>query len=358
MPDPATDRPVSVVMPVVPENTAGVLYGLYDVLSSVGDVWSRLTGEAEPYRRFAVQIASLDGAPLNVAGGVPISPHVALQRAGPVDVVLVTDLDIPHDSDPRGRWPELAEWLAARHAAGATICSVCSGAVLLAEAGLLDGREATTHWAFARLFEAYYPSVTILPDRVMVPAQPDQRVITASGAASWEDLALFLIGRYSGAAAAIRTAKIFLLGDRSDGQLPYAAMTRPSRHEDAVIAACQVWIADNYALANPVSRLVARSGLAERTFKRRFRAATGYTPVAYVQTLRIEEAKQLLETTALPIGDVGAAVGYEDPAFFRRLFKRLVGVTPARYRQRLRTVIEVAGTAQTAAEQHGAISAT
>ena len=133
-------------------------------------------------------------------------------------------------------------------------------------------------------------------------------------------------------------AKIFLIGDRSEGQLPYAAMVRPRPHGDQVIADCQTWIADHYAAPNPVSRMVERSGLPERSFKRRFSAATGFKPVAYVQTLRIEEAKQQLETTDWPTDRIGAAVGYEDPASFRRLFKRQTGITPARYRQRFRGV--------------------
>lgn len=111
-------------------------------------------------------------------------------------------------------------------------------------------------------------------------------------------------------------------------------MHRSRRHEDAAIADCQLWIAHHYEAANPVARMVARSGLPERTFKRRFRAATGHTPVGYVQALRIEEAKQQLETTTLPTEEIGAAVGYEDPAFFRRLFKRHTGITPGRYRRR------------------------
>lgn len=97
---------------------------------------------------------------------------------------------------------------------------------------------------------------------------------------------------------------------------------------------CQVWIADNYALANPVSRMVAESGLPERTFKRRFKTATGYTPVDYVQCLRVEEAKQMLEETDDATEAIAVMVGYEDPAFFRRLFKRHTGIMPAQYRQR------------------------
>ena len=218
---------------------------------------------------------------------------------------------------------------------------MCTGSVLLAEAGLLDGREATTHWSAAGLFSAWYPSVRLRPERILAPAGPEHRIITSGGAASWEDLALYLIARFCGEAEAVRTAKIFLFGDRSEGQLPYAAMARPRRHEDAVIARCQAWIAGHYAADNPVTRMVAQSGLPERSFKRRFKAATGYAPVDYVQTLRIEEAKQLLETTADPTDAVAHQVGYEDPAFFRRLFKRRTGVTPARYRQRFQSIAMV-----------------
>ncbi len=151
-------------------------------------------------------------------------------------------------------------------------------------------------------------------------------------------MALHLIARFSGEAEAIRIAKLFLLGDRRDGQLPFSALGRRRGHDDAVVGDCQAWIAEHYAGPNPVARMVSRAGLPERTFKRRFKAATGYAPVAYVQALRIEEAKQILETTAEPTDAVANAVGYEDPGFFRRLFKRRTGLTPARYRQRFRGI--------------------
>jgi transcriptional regulator GlxA family with amidase domain len=169
---------------------------------------------------------------------------------------------------------------------------------------------------------------------MLVAADPDHRIVTAGGASAWEDMALYLISRYCGQGEAVKAAKVFLLGDHSEGQLPYAAMIKPRQHGDAAIAAAQDWIADHYAVANPVGRMVERSDLSERTFKRRFRAATGFSPVEYVQTLRIEEAKQYLETTGLTTEEIGALVGYGDPAFFRRLFKRQSGITPAAYRLR------------------------
>jgi transcriptional regulator GlxA family with amidase domain len=214
------------------------------------------------------------------------------------------------------------------------VASVCSGSVLLAEAGLLDGKEATTHWAFAEGYGRSYPAVTWRPERILAMADAEERLVTAGGAASWEDLTLWLVARFVGPAEAVRLAKIYIFGDRSEGQLLYAALRRPRRHDDRVILQCQDWLADNYALPDVLAALVERSGLKEKSFTRRFKAATGHAPLDYVQRLRIEEAKELLETTTMAVEAIGRAVGYEDTSFFRRLFKRQAGTTPARYRQR------------------------
>jgi transcriptional regulator GlxA family with amidase domain len=337
---PQKDAHVSLL--ALPESSASVLYGLYDVFTASGSVWSQITGMSESSAGMTVEIVAPGTAPFRCLGGIPVAPHAALRRRRS-DLVVVTDLGIPLDFEPSGAWPEAVAWLCHQYEQGAVVAAVCTGTVLLAETGLLEGREATTHWAFEDFFARHYPEVRLRVNDVLVAAGPEQRLITTGGAASWEDLALNLVARFCGETEARRLAKTFVIGDRSEGQLPYAAMVRPRPHGDTVIADCQVWIADHYAAPNPVSRMVARCGLPERSFKRRFRAATGFTPVAYVQTLRIEEAKQLLETGDLPTEQVGAAVGYEDPAFFRRLFKRHTGITPARYRQRYKGRIWGAG---------------
>ena len=171
-----------------------------------------------------------------------------------------------------------------------------------------------------------------------MPAGAEHRLVTAGGSASWNDLALYLVARFCGEAEARRIAKLFLFGDRSDGQLPFAARVRPRQHGDAAVAAAQVWIADNYTCDNPVAEMARVSGLTPRTFKRRFEAATGYAPLDYVQSLRIEEAKQMLETTGAPIEAIAEEVGYSEPAAFRRIFKRATGISPLQYRQRFRSV--------------------
>lgn len=339
----AAAPPVAVSLLALPETTPAALHGLFEVFAAVGVTWAALTGGPDGGRRMAPAIVAATSVPWSSPVGVPITPQATLDAVPASEVVIVTDLAITPETDPRGRWPAEAAWARRRHAEGAVVCSVCTGSVFLAEAGLLEGREATTHWSAHDLFARHYPAVRLHPARILCPAGPEHRIVTAGGAASWEELALHLIGRFVGTAEAVRIAKLFVLGDRSEGQLPFAAMGRARRHDDAVVARAQRWLAEHYAEPHPVGAMVRLSGLAERTFKRRFRAATGYAPVDYALALRIEEAKQLLEREEVPVEAVAAEVGYADPAAFRRLFNRRVGVSPARYRRRLQDLVRRTG---------------
>jgi transcriptional regulator GlxA family with amidase domain len=162
-------------------------------------------------------------------------------------------------------------------------------------------------------------------------ARPD--IVTSGGATAWQELALFLITQHAGIEHAVRAAKFWLLPDQGKLQSPYMAMPLGIPHGDPAVRDCQVWLSEHYATRNPVAAMVEQSNLAPTTFARRFRRATGYAPMDYVHTVRIEEAKQILETTDASIERIGAEVGYEDPASFRGLFKRKSGLTPAEYRR-------------------------
>jgi transcriptional regulator GlxA family with amidase domain len=224
------------------------------------------------------------------------------------------------------------------HARGSLITSVCTGSLLVAEAGLLDGRTCAGHWAYADLFGSEYPRVTFDAAAILVLATEPDGVITAGGVTAWQDLALHIIARLCGPEHAIRTAKVHLLVGHQDGQLPYAAMVRLTDPSDAAVVRSQEWIADNYATDNPVAAMVERCGLLPRTFGRRFRAATGRRPIEYVHDIRIDEARRILESSSIAIDDVGFSVGYKDPTFFRRLFKRKTGLTPAAYRRKFAAI--------------------
>jgi transcriptional regulator GlxA family with amidase domain len=338
MPTPFAPKKLSVCLVAIPEVSAAVLHGFYEVFSYVGSGWELLTGWPPGPRRFLPRIVAASREPFRNSVGLPIMPDLTFGEAKRADIVVVADLGVGRDEETRGRWPEVAHWLRQQHSQGALVCSVCTGSLLLAEAGLLDGEEATCHWAASDQIRNRYPAVRLRPERVLVSSGAEHRLVTSGGNASWTDLALYIVARFCGEDEARRTAKLFLFGNRSNGQAPFAARVRPPQHDDAAIGAAQVWIADNYAAPNPVAGMTVASGLSVRTFKRRFEAASGYSPLDYVQSLRMEEAKQMLEASDTAIEAIAEDVGYAEPAAFRRLFKRSTGISPLQYRQRFRHV--------------------
>jgi transcriptional regulator GlxA family with amidase domain len=317
-----------------PETSASVLYGLYDILLSVGPMWPDMTAAQTGDSLLDVLIVAASPEPLRVFGNIIVEPHADLAGAGRLDAVVICDMYTPIDTPPRGRFGQEAAWVREQHDAGALIATVCTGSLLLAESGLLDGRTCAGHWAYAGLFRAAYPRVRFQPGEILDLASERDGLVTAGGVTSWQDLALHLIARFCGPEHAARTAKVYLLGGHEDGQLPFAAMTRVVKGDDAVIRAALAWMDEHVAVANPVTAMAEQSGLTQRTFARRFQAATGRRPIEYVHALRVEEARRRLEAGAASVDDVGFEVGYEDPTFFRRLFKRTTGMTPAGYRRK------------------------
>ena len=333
-------RPI-VALLAAPETSASVLYGLYDVLLSVGAVYPDMTMGTPGDALLDVRIVAAEKAPFRCFGNILVEPHAAIDELDRVDVVIVCDMYSPIDTPPHGRYVSETDWLRRMHANGALIASVCTGSLMLAEAGLLDGRQCASHWAYSDLFRRDYPQVDMREGSILNLTSEHDGLITAGGVTAWQDLALHLIGRLCGPEHASRTAKVYLLAGHEDGQLPFAAMTRRTQTSDAVISRCQAWIGEHFTSPNPVAAMTERSGLTPRTFGRRFRAATGSLPIEYVHALRIEEAKRILELETGSIDEVGYTVGYEDPTFFRRLFKRKTGLTPAAYRRKYADILDL-----------------
>jgi len=323
-----------------PETSPSVLFGLYDVLLSVGSVYPDMTTGTPGDAVLDVRIVAAEARPFRCFGSVLVEPHDTIASGDPFDVIIVCDLYTPITTAPRGRFAREVEWLRRMHAEGSLIASVCTGSLLLAEAGLVDGRVCAGHWAYADLFASQYAKVEFDASAILVLNSEPDGVITAGGATAWQDLALHVIARLCGPTHAVRTAKVHLLASHEEGQLPFAAMIRRTDTGDAVIARCQEWIGQNYACASPVAAMVGRSGLRSRTFGRRFRAATGHRPIDYVHALRIDEARHILESSSRSVDEVGFSVGYDDPTFFRRLFKRRAGMTPAAFRRRFANISE------------------
>jgi transcriptional regulator GlxA family with amidase domain len=311
-----------------------ILYGLYDLLTSVGSAWSYLTEGTPSPPLTRVRIVARTKEPFRCISGVPVMPDATLEEAHDAEIVCLPNFRIGMLTPPRDVLGPEIDWVVHRHGAGARLATACSGSALLADAGLLDGEEATAHWSMAEVFEKRYPKVAFCPDRTLTFAGEGDSIVMSGGMASWQDLALYLIARYIGPDHAARSARFYCVDPKPDGQRHYAAPMRRLQSEDAVIQHCQAWLANAYNDSDAVGRMIAWSGLPRRTFDRRFRAATGYSPKDYVQSLRIEEAKQLLERDGQSVERIAEAVGYGDVRAFRRLFRNMTGLSPAEYRRR------------------------
>jgi transcriptional regulator GlxA family with amidase domain len=305
----------------LPDAALSTLAGLYDVMRAVGPA-------------FEVQIVGETAGAIVLASGVPIEVQRTIDAIDESDIVIASSMWLRAPGWQRGRYPALVAWLQRMHERGAMLCSACSGVFLLAETGLFDGMDATVHFDYADWFAAAHPAVHTRPERVLVVAGAREELVSSGASNTWHDLALYLIARHVGATEAQRVARTFALQWHQDGLTPFMTFEGRVDHGDAEILAAQRWLQTHFSVANPVEEITRRSRLAERTFKRRFIAATGLAPLDYVQRLRVEDAKRRLERTVDPVDNIAWRVGYEDPAFFRRLFRRTVGMAPGAYRKR------------------------
>ena len=335
--------PVDVIIIAVPETAGSALYGMLDVLLATGNIWQTLVRSDAAETLFRVRILSPTGEPFVCGNGIPVSPELSVEQDPTADIVILPELWLGPDEHMKGCYPELMDWIRRRHAAGASIYSACSGAVMLAETGLLDECQATSHWGYQDLFRKYYPKVQFRPEPNLAFADPTGQIVTAGGTTSWHDLAIHIISRHCSPGEALRIAKVYLLKWHGEGQLPYETLVRNNPHADSVVRNCENWLADHYQERGALQRVVAQSNVPERTLKRRFKIATGSSLIEHLQNLRVEEAKRLLEAGELPVDEISFLVGYEDPSFFRRLFKRLTGLTSSQYRRMFKPVLMAGG---------------
>ena len=330
---------IEVLIIAVHETDGSALYGMLDVLLSAGNIWQTLVRRGNMQSSFHVRIVSPLKQAFKCGNGIPVEPECSIAEDLKADIVILPELWLGPDENISGRYPQLMAWVRQKYKEGSSLYSACSGAIMLAETGLLDGFSATSHWGYQDLFKQQYPKVHFCPEPNLVFADPAGRIVTAGGTTSWHDLALHIISRHCNPGEAIKIAKVYLLKWHGEGQLPYASLLRNLPHEDAIVKTSETWLAEHFHETGLIQKLVKKIDIPERTLKRRFKKATGTTLIEHIQYLRIEEAKQLLETHSTAVDEISIAVGYEDPSFFRRLFKRLSGLTPSQYRRMFQPVI-------------------
>lgn len=307
---------------------ASTAVGPIEVFHSAGALWNWLHGET-PQPRFRVKVASIDGGSVTSLCSLGLIPEMGIDDIEHTDIIIL----------PASGWTmrehvaqetKLLPWLRKWHAKGAYIAGICSGVYFLAEAGLLDGRQATTHWGVADILRQRYPKVHWRSEQFVTE---DGRLLCSGGVYASIDLSLYLVEKFCGHEVALHCAKSLLVSMPRGRQSGYAVLPLSRPHSDDKIRSAEEYLREHFDKDISVDALALRSGMSARNFIRRFKAATGSLPGAYIQMLRMSAAKELLERGATSIQAVCTKTGYADIAFFRGLFKRHTGMTPNEYRR-------------------------
>ena len=299
-----------------------------EVFHSAGALWRELKGET-PEPRFRVTTASLDGGSVRSPyAGLKMSPQGAIADVERTDIVVVPTSGLAFD-EKIIEHSVLLPWLEHHHAHGAYLAGVCMGSGYLAEAGLLDGRKATTHWALGDDFKRRYPKVDWRTDMFVTE---DSRLLCSGGLSAAADVSLYLVEKLCGHEVAVQTAKALLLNMPRSSQSGYAMLPLSPPHNDDAIRGAEHTLQSRFCEELCIDDLAEGAAMSSRNFLRRFKAATGRLPGDYLRTVRVETAKAMLERDRASVQSVASAVGYDDVSFFRTLFKRTTGMTPAEYR--------------------------
>jgi transcriptional regulator GlxA family with amidase domain len=302
--------------------------GPMEVFRHAGLLWNLLTGKREA-PRFRVTTASADGRSVRCDGPIEIHPAAALKDIRKTDLIFIPSSGISMD-DVLERNGEVIPWMLRWRKRGAAIAAVCSGVSLVAAAGLLDDKRATTHWGLAERFRQQYPKVQWMPELMVTE---DSGIYCGGGVNAALDLSLYLVEKFCGHDVAVQCAKALLIETPRAWQAGFAIVPLKTGHSDEPISRAQEWLHENFHLDFPLDQPARRVGMSVRNFVRRFKQATGDSPLVYLQKLRIAAAKRLLENDHRTMQEISDAVGYQDVAFFRLLFERHTGVSPSAYRR-------------------------
>ena len=320
---------IEVTVLFLDETFSSTAIGPMEVFKHAGALWNYLTGaKADP--RFHVTTASADGRAVRCDGPIYIQPDTAITNIRKSELIFIPTTGVSVD-DVVERNAAVVPWLRRWHKRRVPIASVCSGVGLVAATGLLDGKRATTHWGLAERFREKYPRVKWMPELMVTE---DRGFYCGGGVHAALDLSLYLVEKFCGHDIALQTAKALLIETPRAWQAGFAVVPLKTEHSDDSISSAQEWLHQNFQRTFPLEAPARRVGMSLRNFVRRFKQATGDSPLIYLQKLRVAAAKRLLESDHRTMQEISDAVGYQDVAYFRQLFQRHTGASPSAYRRR------------------------
>ncbi|WP_277976207.1 GlxA family transcriptional regulator [Pantoea endophytica] len=307
-----------------PDCQLAAIYGLTDMFRIAAEWAENISGE-ERKRTIRVshwQIDAHSDQMVCVWDSHPDTPHRLSHVIAPPSLVVpakMVPMKVP------------ANWMSGLYDAGVTLCSVCAGAFVLAETGLIDHRRATTHWAFAQTLSERFPQVEVAVENMVID---DGDIITAGGILAWTDLGLTLIEKVLGTGTMLATSRFLLIDPPRREQSTYSAFIPNFDHGDSQILRAQHHLHAHVAEQHSIESMSALASMTPRTFLRHFQKATGLRPTDYLQQVRIMKARDALELSNRSVDQIAWEIGYSDPSAFRKIFRKLTGVTPGQYRQR------------------------
>lgn len=330
----------SAILPLAKTTTIGIVlysgaklaavFGLTDLFEVANRFSAEQGGEYPPELHIAHWNVNRETAQIESV----FETHPDQQRQ-PDCLIFPPTLEIDPQTETTTR---LLEWAGIQHACGAILCSICGGAFLLAHMGLLNGRSATTHWSYSEMLTTRFPEISVNTGELIIDLGD---IVTTGGVMAWLDLGLKLVDRYLGPVVMVRTAQFFLVDPAGRQQRFYANFSPSLHHGDAAVLKVQLWLQTLPSASMRIDEMAAKAKLGQRTFLRRFQKATGFTPIAYIQHLKIQKARELLEFTTLSMKEIAWKVGYEDVGFFRKIFLKIVGLSPIDYRRRFGAATEL-----------------
>lgn len=299
---------------------------VFDALKMAGVGWNNIVGQT-PTPFFEIQVVSQSGGTIKTFGELELGATLPLNDLNNPDSIII----LPSSQSLADCDSAVTEWFCRAYAAGSELASICVGAFRLARTGLLENRCATTHWAYTDQFVDLFPRVRLTTEKMVTE---EEGLFCAGGMNAAADLTLHLITRHVSYEEAKRVSKVNLLDMDRPSQAVYGKHVSNIRHGDQQIIDIQEWLENNAEKPLSIIDLAEKANMSRRTFERRFKSATGSSPMVYLRGIRIDHAKKLLETSGKPIKEIAFLAGYEDESSFSQVFRKTVGIAPGQYRRK------------------------
>ena len=316
---------LTIVVPDGPNNISSIT-GSFEILTRANDYW-KASGRAPLYK---IEVAGVSNTNEFEDGLFTVRPHLRISNIDKTDLIIIPSLNHNYQKAMKGN-KELADWIAWQYKNGAEVASVCTGAFLLASAGLLEGRTCSTHWSVADNFRSMFPNVNLQTDKLITD---ENGIYTNGGAYSFLNLLIYLIEKKYDRQTAIYCSKVFQIEMDRYSQSEFIIFKGQKQHGDEMVMEAQTYIESMLHEKISVEQLSSRFAIGRRNFDRRFIKATGNTPLEYLQRVKIESAKRAFETSRKTINEVMYEVGYSDVKAFREVFRKITGMSPLEYRNK------------------------